>query len=158
MIATLTMLAHAAIYQTDNGLATKALQRLAQLEPDDVWHQRLPFIEIYGTEGTLSTPDPNRFDGPVYIRRANDETWHEVPLTHGYIGNSRGIGIADMAHAMRSGRLHRAHGDMAFHVLDIIESLMQSATEGRHITLTSTCARPAPLNPGVYTWKEDRTE
>src|SRR5207253_125801 len=41
LIATLTMLAHAAIYQTDNGLATKALQRLAQLEPDDVWHQRL---------------------------------------------------------------------------------------------------------------------
>ena len=78
----------------------------------DVWHQRLPFIEIYGTEGTLSTPDPNRFDGPVYIRRANDETWHEVPLTHGYTGNARGIGIADMAHAIRSGRLHRAHGDM----------------------------------------------
>src|SRR5437764_1711518 len=49
----------------------------------DVWHQRLPFMEIYGTEGTLSTPDPNRFDGPVYIRRANDEDWHEVTLTHG---------------------------------------------------------------------------
>ena len=124
----------------------------------DVWHQRLPFIEIYGTEGTLSTPDPNRFDGPVYIRRANDERWHEVPLTHGYTDNSRGIGIADMAHAMRSGRVHRANGDMAFHVLDIIESFMQSATEGRHITLSSTCNRPAPLNPGVHMWKEDQTE
>ena len=121
----------------------------------DVWHQRLPFIEIYGTEGTLSTPDPNRFDGPVYIRRANDETWHEVPLTHGYTGNSRGVGIADMAHAKRSGRLHRAHGDMAFHVLDIIESFMQSATEGRHITLNSTCARPAPLDPGMHLWNDD---
>lgn len=124
----------------------------------DVWHQRLPFIEIYGTEGTLSTPDPNRFDGPVHIRRANDETWREVPLTHGYTGNSRGIGIADMAHAIRSGRLHRANGDMAFHVLDIIESFMQSAAEGRHITLSSTCARPAPLNPVVQPWKEDQTE
>lgn len=124
----------------------------------DVWHQRLPFIEIYGTEGTLSTPDPNRFDGPVYMRRANDESWREVPLTHGYTSNSRGIGIADMAHAMRFGRLHRANGDMAYHVLDIIESFMQSATEGRHITLTSTCARPEPLNPGVHLWKEDQTE
>ena len=106
----------------------------------------------------MSTPDPNRFDGPVYIRRADDETWHEVPLTHGYTSNSRGIGIADMAHAKRSGRLHRANGKMAFHVLDIIESFMQSATEGRHITLSSTCARPAPLNAGAHPWKEDQTE
>jgi predicted dehydrogenase len=124
----------------------------------DVWHHRLPFIEIYGTEGTLSTPDPNRFDGPVYIRRANDETWREVPLTHGYTRNSRGLGIADMAYAIRSGRSHRANGEMAYHVLDIIESFMQSATEGRHIPLTSTCTRPESLNSGVHTWEEDQVE
>jgi predicted dehydrogenase len=122
----------------------------------DVWHHRLPFIEIYGTEGTLSTPDPNRFDGPVYIRQEKDETWREVPLTHGYTSNSRGIGVADMAYAIRSGRLHRASGEMAYHVLDIIESFMQSSTEGRHITLASTCTRPEPLNSGVHPWEEDR--
>jgi len=124
----------------------------------DAWHQRLPFIEIYGTEGTLSTPDPNRFDGPVYIRQANDEAWREVPLTHGYITNARGLGIADMAYAMRSGRLERANGEMAYHVLDVIESFMQSAAEGRHVTLSSTCIRPEPLNPGVHTWEEERVE
>lgn len=124
----------------------------------DVWHHRLPFIEIYGTEATLSTPDPNRFDGPVYIRRADDETWREVPLTHGYTSNSRGLGIADMAYAMRSGRLHRANGEMAYHVLDVIESFMQSATEGRHVMLTSTCTRPEALHAGVHAWEEDWME
>ena len=124
----------------------------------DAWHQRLPFIEIYGTEGTLSTPDPNRFDGPVYIRRANDEAWREVPLTHGYTSNARGLGVADMAYAMRSDRLHRANGEMAYHVLDIIESFMQSATEGRHITLNSTCTRPEPLKLGLHGWEEDQVE
>ena len=124
----------------------------------DVWHHHLPFIEIYGTEGTLSTPDPNRFDGPVYIRRANDETWREVPLTHGYTSDSRGLGIADMAYAMRSSRLHRANGELAYHVLDVIESFMDSAAEGRHVTLTSTCTRPEPLNPGVRAWEEDQVE
>jgi predicted dehydrogenase len=124
----------------------------------DVWHHRLPFIEIYGTEGTLSTPDPNRFDGPVYIRQAKDEAWREVSLTHGYTSNSRGLGIADMAYAMLSGRMHRANGEMAYHVLDIIESFMQSATEGRHINLTSTCTRPEALNSGVHTWEEDQVE
>ena len=92
------------------------------------------------------------------IRQAQDETWREVPLTHGYTSNSRGIGIADMAYAMRSGRLHRANGEMAYHVLDIMESFMQSATEGRHITLTSTCTRPEPLHPGSHPWEEDQVE
>lgn len=124
----------------------------------DVWHHRLPFIEIYGTEGTLSTPNPNRFDGPVHIRQAKDETWREIPLTHGYTDNARGLGIADMAYAMRSGRQHRANGEMAFHVLDIIESFMQSSTEGRHMTLASTCTRPEPLPPGEHPWDEDQTK
>jgi predicted dehydrogenase len=124
----------------------------------DVWHHRLPFIEIYGTEGTLSTPDPNRFDGPVYMRRADDKTWHEVPLTHGYTSNSRGLGIADMAYAMRSGRLHRANGEMAYHVLDVIESFMQSAAEGRHVALTSTCTCPEALHAGIPPWEEERVE
>ena len=121
----------------------------------DAWHHRLPFMEIYGTDGTLSTPDPNRFDGPVFIRQAKDKTWREVPLTHGYTINARGLGIADMAHAMRSARPHRANGEMAYHVLEIIESFMQSSIEGKHITLTSTCTRPAPLNPGTHTWEEE---
>ncbi len=124
----------------------------------DVWRHRLPFIEIYGTEGTLSTPDPNRFDGPVYIRQAKDEAWREVPLTHGYTSEARGLGVADMARAMRSGHPHRANGEMAYHVLDIIESFMQSASEGRHITLSSTCSRPEPLNPGLHTWEEDNVK
>lgn len=124
----------------------------------DVWHHRLPFIEIYGTEGSLSTPDPNRFDGPVYLRHARDETWREISLTHGYTSNSRGLGIADMAHAIRAGRQHRANGEMAYHVLDVIESFMESAQEGRHVTLCSTCARPEPLSPGANPWKDDQSE
>jgi predicted dehydrogenase len=119
----------------------------------DVWHHHLPYIEIYGTEGTISTPDPNRFDGPVLIRRARDEQWREILLTHGYTKNSRGLGLADMVQAMRTGRQHRANGEMAYHVLDVIESYMQSAIDGRHITLNSTCSRPEPLATGEQTWQ-----
>ena len=123
----------------------------------DVWHHRLPYIEIYGTEGTISTPDPNTFHGPVYLRRAKDGKegqWHEIPLTHGYTNNSRGLGLADMVQAMHSGRMHRANGEMAYHVLDVIESFMQSSKEGRHITLNSTCIRPEPFAPGEHTWED----
>jgi predicted dehydrogenase len=122
----------------------------------DVWHHRLPYIEVYGTEGTISAPDPNTFRGPVYLRRARDEQWREVPLTHGYTKNSRGLGLADMVQAMHAGRGHRANGDMAYHVLDVIESIMQSSREGRHIPLGSTCTRPEPFEPGEHRWTDDR--
>jgi predicted dehydrogenase len=122
----------------------------------DVWSHGLPRIEVYGTEGTLSVPDPNTFNGPVHIRRAQDSEWSEIPLTHGYTKNSRGIGVADMAHALNSGRAHRANGEMAYHVLDIMQAVHEASEQGQHIELTSTCSRPAPLAPGLHTWDEDR--
>ena len=113
----------------------------------DVWSHRLPHIEVYGTEGTLIAPDPNGFGGPVYVRGAQERAWREVPLTHGHTENSRGIGVADMAHAMRTGQMPRASGELAYHVLDIMEAIHDASREERHITLSSTCQRPAPLLP-----------
>ena len=67
----------------------------------DVWAANLPCIEIYGTQGSLSVPDPNGFGGPVRIRRAGASEWSEIPLSHIYADNSRGIGVADMAYGIR---------------------------------------------------------
>jgi predicted dehydrogenase len=72
-----------------------------------------------------------------------------VPLTHGWTENSRGLGVADMAHALRSGRPHRASGALAYHVLDAMHAFLDSSQEGRHIELQSTCERPAPLPTGL---------
>lgn len=113
----------------------------------DVWAHHMPFIEIYGTEGTLSLPDPNTFAGPVRLRRAGETEWHEIPLTHPYTTNSRGLGTADMAYGLRFGLSYRANGELTYHVLDTMQSIMEAATEGWHIELTSTCERPAPLPP-----------
>ena len=115
----------------------------------DVWGAQLPHIEIYGTEGTLSVPDPNNFGGPVSVLRAGSNEWKEVPLTHGYTDQSRSIGVADMAKAIRSGRDHRANGEMAFHVLDIIHAFHDASNKGAHIELQSTCTRPKPLPMGL---------
>lgn len=121
----------------------------------DIRGARLPFIEVYGTEGTLSIPDPNGFGGHVQLRRAGSHEWQDIPLTHGHTQNSRGIGAADMAHAQRSGRPHRANGDMACHVVDIMQAIHDASREGRHIELSTTCERPAPLNPGDHAWGDE---
>ena len=111
----------------------------------DVWAANLPRIEIYGTEGSLSVPDPNGFGGPVKVRRAGAKDWSDVPLTHPYAENSRGIGVADMAAAIAAGRAHRASGELAYHVLDVMHAFHDASAAGKHVELASTCAKPAPL-------------
>lgn len=119
----------------------------------DVWGANLPLLEIYGTEGSLSLPDPNGFGGPVRVRQARTSTWNEIPLSHGYSDNNRGIGVADMAYALRSGRPHRANGELAYHVLDIMHAFHDASREDRHIAVQSSCERPAPL-PSVLPPRE----
>lgn len=114
----------------------------------DVWPSELPRIEIYGSEGTLGVPDPNTFGGPVRIRRPGERAWSDVPLTHGYTANSRGLGLADLARAIREGRPHRANGDLAYHVLDTMQAFLDASREGRHIEIESSVERPAPMPSG----------
>jgi len=102
-------------------------------------------IEIYGAEGSLIVPDPNTFGGPVQRFRVGDDDWQHVELTHRYPTNSRGIGVADMAHAIRDHRPHRCAAEQAYHVLDVMLAFEKSSQEGRTIELESTCAQPAPF-------------
>lgn len=111
----------------------------------DVYSEEHSRIDVYGTEGTLSLPDPNTFGGPVRVWRSGESAWTEVSLTHPYTENSRGLGLADMAQALRSGRRHRASGELGFHVLDVIHAFLDSSERGRHVEVDSTFERPEAL-------------
>lgn len=115
----------------------------------DVWGSNLPRIEIYGTEGTLSVPDPNGFGGVPRIQRAGASEWSDIPLTHRFAANSRGIGAVDMATAIEANRPHRASGELAFHVLDIMEGFLDAAKAGKHYELKTRADRPAPFPLGL---------
>ncbi|MDR2403026.1 MAG: Gfo/Idh/MocA family oxidoreductase [Spirochaetaceae bacterium] len=112
----------------------------------DVYSHTLPFIEIYGSEGTLRVPDPNTFGGPVYVSRFRAEGWSEIPLLKDFPENSRGLGITDMAEAIVEGRPHRASGDLAFHVLEVMHGIHDASASGTYYQLTSTCSRPEAMN------------
>jgi predicted dehydrogenase len=111
----------------------------------DVYSEEHSRIDVYGTEGTLSLPDPNTFGGPVRVWRSGDNDWTGVSLTHPYTENSRGLGLADMAQALRSGRRHRASGELGFHVLDVIHAFLDSSERGRHVEVSTTFERPEAL-------------
>ncbi len=119
----------------------------------DTWAHSLPCMEIYGSEGTMRVPDPNTFGGKVEIWRAKHKEWEPVALTHGYVENTRSLGVADMATAMESGRKHRASGALSYHVLDIMHSFHDASNAGRTIELSSLVERPAAfplgMTPGI---------
>lgn len=110
----------------------------------DVWTDQSSRFEIYGEEATLRVPDPNTFGGSPQRWNPNTREWEALPLTHrGDVG--RGIGVADMAHAIAAGRAHRANSDLTFHVLDVMESFGESSDQHQRVAVRSTVARPAPL-------------
>jgi predicted dehydrogenase len=115
----------------------------------DVQCHRMARMEIYGSEGTLSLPDPNTFGGPVQFCLKGEKEWREAPLEFGCATNSRGIGVADMAAAIRGGRDHRASDTLAYHVLDVMHSIHDASASGRYVELTSSMKRPDPLPPGL---------
>jgi predicted dehydrogenase len=111
----------------------------------DTWGYPFPPLVIFGTEGTLEAPDPNRFDGQVRVRRGTDANYVPVPHTH-TIERARGSGLADMARSiLRRERKHRANGQMGQHVLEVMQAFETSSREGRHVAIASTCERPAAL-------------
>jgi predicted dehydrogenase len=120
----------------------------------DTWRANVPLLEIHGTEGSLSLPDPNSFGGPVKVFSPKANEWEEVPLAFGYEENSRGLGVADLASAHASGRPVRASGDLCYHVLDVMQSFQESSEGNKFITLTSGVERPKAMPDESFSFAE----
>ncbi len=113
-------------------------------------HKHVP-LEIYGTEQTLIVPDPNHFGGEVELRqRGRDEQWISVPVEQPYAeGNYRSLGVADMALGILDIRPHRANGDLALHVLEVMEAFEHAARDGNIVDIKTPVERPAPLSDSL---------
>lgn len=103
----------------------------------------LAMIQILGTEGTLSLPDPNTFGGPLRVRSAKDAGWRDLPVEGATAG--RGLGVLDMARALRSGEPHRATGLLGLHVLEAMTAITESAERGEFRRIETDAPLPAPL-------------
>ncbi|KFC69720.1 putative oxidoreductase protein [Devosia sp. LC5] len=119
---------------------------------DVAGHKHVP-LEIYGTEATLLVPDPNHFGGQIQMLQKGGE-WSDIATDMPYAeGNYRSIGLADMAHAIIDGRPHRCNGDLALHVLEVMEAFETSSQTGRVIDITTPAERPAQLATSLVNGK-----
>jgi predicted dehydrogenase len=127
------------------GFANGAVVQVG-LSFDVAAHKHVP-LEIYGTDASLIVPDPNFFGGDVELRkRGREEQWTPVPVTQPYAdGNYRSLGVADMAQGILDNRPHRANGDLALHVLEVMEAFAIASREGRTIDIKTPVSRPEPL-------------
>lgn len=119
------------------------------------------FFAIYGTKGILYLTDPNQFGGDVMLLREQEDL--QKPLireklepVNPYFEESRGLGAADLAEAVRTGSRARTDAEMAVHVLDVLCAMLESGETGRCVTVESHCERPRPLTGGVEENDPDR--
>lgn len=129
----------------------------------DVWDSEIPRLEIYGEDGTICIPDPdpvhgaNLFEGEVWYRTRETSRWTHKPRptdrehwqvaqnTHGLNEDNRGIGLVEMAYAIRDGRHPRASGELAYHVLEVMSGILDGSKSGRFVEISSRCGVPEPL-------------
>jgi predicted dehydrogenase len=125
----------------------------------DVWAHKRVNMELYGTEGSITVPDPNMFSGTVRVAgreggfralRATKHPFYVHNATHPKAGphaNYRGAGLADMVQAIGEGRPHRCSLELALHAVEVMTACLKSGETGQFVTLTTTCDRPAALPP-----------
>ena len=101
-------------------------------------------LEVTGRDATLVLPDPNGFDGEIQIRRRGASAAETIARTAA--PSTRGTGVLEMARAIRANRPHRASGDLAYHVLDVMTSIGESASRGAFVPVESAVA-VTPLLP-----------
>ena len=122
----------------------------------DVFRHSNHPIELHGTEGSLRLPDPDTFGGTVsFSERGAD--WKDFASEGELYGarnwpyaapdraNYRMLGVADLARALSESRKPRASGELALHVLEIMEAILASGESRNSVAVVGTVDQPPLL-------------
>lgn len=147
----------------------------------DVWDSGLPMLEVFGTEGALSVPDPNMFCGDISLFRGKNLTEMLDQVTEPHPAkimtmiarkeecrekvaplfpaapepdcNMRGLGVSDMAQALIDGRESRLNAELCRHVVEALTAFEISSDTGRTYEMKTTCGRPQPMAQDAELWE-----
>ena len=123
----------------------------------DVWNHAMRPIELHGSAASLRVPDPDFFGGDVELSHGGPNCWERFdttalpfgrinyPSREPHLANYRGVGLADMALAIATGRPHRCSGRFALHALAVMTGILASATEGHAVDIVDVTEPPAPF-------------
>jgi predicted dehydrogenase len=112
----------------------------------DVFRHSNQPIELHGSEGSLRLPDPDTFGGALGLSRKG-AGWEEIETASKPYGalnwpyaapdraNYRMLGVADLARSLVDGRRPRASGELALHVLEVMEGILEAGRRGAAVTI-----------------------
>lgn len=115
--------------------------------------------ELYGSGGALFLSEPLFFSGePQVLLPGGERTSLPTaglpfsrPNTRGHTGQPaadyRGVGVIELALAIRTGRPHRTAPDFVVHCVEVMEAIATSAREHRPVRPATTCQRPPLIDP-----------
>ncbi|MBR3017323.1 MAG: Gfo/Idh/MocA family oxidoreductase [Clostridia bacterium] len=117
---------------------------------------------VYGTRGILKVGDPDKFGDPITLILPENAPV-QAPFTHGFDGKNylgepapfdhyghRGIGVAEMAWAIRKGRPHaRLSGEYGLHCQEVLQG-MEIASETGKVYEPQSRFEMKGLRPGYY--------
>jgi len=125
----------AASVQLKNGIVGTIMENNETIGAD-----RADFA-FYGTKGVLLLGNPNMFGQLPKIEEPS-----ELEAEGFYSENSRGLGPAEMVHAIFENRKHRASEKIAYHVLEVIEAMEEAEKNRTVVRIESECEIPAFFN------------
>ncbi len=128
-------------------------------------------FSIHGSDGVLELFHPNFYSGDLILKRIGSEpapkfappsppisqgpfvrgvmSEYKLPMLHGYLENNRGIGLADLAYALRNNRKPRVDAELGYHAFEIIHGINESCRTGQVYEMTSRCERPRMIAPAA---------
>ena len=125
----------------------------------DVINHQTNFMEFYGTKGSIIGPDPNMFGGPIKVSLTEGGKWKEYSTEEMKLGktnifnesgrsneastnaNYRGVGLSDMIFSIENDCEHRCNEKLILHVLDMLDTTIQSAKKSSTLNLRTTCSK-----------------
>ena len=147
----------------------------------DTWKTSLPCLEVYGTEGSITVPDPNQFCGKIRCFNGNElselvaevtephpaklftmlekqdtcekNIVNEFPHSEDDMTNMRGLGVSDMAQALLDHRETRMSAEMSLHVVEALNAFDRSASAGVPYIMTTTFSKTMPMGKDWKLWE-----
>jgi len=125
----------------------------------DVINHQTNFMEFYGTKGSIIGPDPNMFGGPIKVSLTEGGNWKDYSTEEMHLGkinifnesgrsnesptnaNYRGVGLSDMIFSIENDCEHRCNEKLILHVLDMLDTTIQSAKKSSSLNLRTTCSK-----------------
>ncbi len=128
---------HSALLEFESGAAAQSIFSFESAL------RRVGVVEVSGTEGTIVFPDPNTFEGASHVHRFGEDEPRVIEAKGST--STRGTGVLELARAIRAGVPERAPGELAYHVLDAMVSIAESAERREPVAVESTVAPSDPL-------------